>query len=183
MTDPSSLILLAQIGRPQGIKGELRVKAFTDNPEALDDYGALRTADGRRFKVKRMRPGKGVLIVKFEGVNTREEAEAENGTELFIERHRLPPVEDEDEFYVTDLIGMVVVDGEGLQIGTVKDAPDFGAGSVLEITGGAGSVMVDFTHANVPDVDLAAGRVTVIMPAELVTDENDGEEDEIGEGS
>jgi len=179
MTDPSSLVLLAQIGRPQGIKGELRVKAFTDDPEGLAEYGALRTSDGRRFKVKRMRPGKGVLIVKFEGVNTREEAEAENGTELFIERHRLPPVEDEDEFYVTDLIGMAVVDGEGAQIGTVKDAPDFGAGSVLEITGANGSVMVDFTHANVPEVDLEAGRVTVIMPEELAADDEGEEEGEV----
>ena len=90
MNDPASLVLLAQIGRPQGIKGELRVKAFTDDPEALADYGALRTNDGRRFKVKRMRPGKGVLVVKFEGINTREEAEAETLERELSWKSRVP---------------------------------------------------------------------------------------------
>ncbi|MEM1317862.1 MAG: ribosome maturation factor RimM [Pseudomonadota bacterium] len=165
---PSDLVLLARIGKPHGIKGDVRVHTFTDEPEGFADYGALRSVDGQRFKVKRLLPHNGALVAKFEGVNTRAEAEAVVGTELFIERHRLPAVEDEDEFYVSDLIGLTAVNVDGATIGTIKDAPDFGAGTVLDITTGNGSLMVDFTRANVPDVDLEAGRVTVIVPPELI---------------
>jgi len=122
---------MAQIGAPQGIKGEVRVKSFTGDPLALGDYGALHSLDGRRFKIKRLRPHKTVVVVKFEGTNTREEAEALNRTELYLERSRLPQVEDDNEFYVSDLIGLAVVDEAGTIVGKIIAAPDFGAGSNL----------------------------------------------------
>ncbi len=167
MTNPASLVLLATIGAPHGVKGEVRVKTFTADPEGLADYGALRSGDGRRFKIKRMRPDKTVMVVKFEGLNCREEAEEVRGVELFVERHRLPPVEEDDEFYVTDLIGLVCVDEGGAVLGTVGAVEDFGAGDVLEIERhGDRPLLVAFTRANVPHIDLVAGTVTVVLPPE-----------------
>ncbi len=130
MTDTK--ILLAQIGAPHGIKGEVRVKPFGE-PDMLDQYGKLETKDGKKFKIKRMRPQKNMMVVKFEGVNTREEAEALNRVELFIDRSKLPKLEEEDEFYIEDLIGMDVLDEAGAQIGMVLAVPNFGAGDMLEI--------------------------------------------------
>ena len=105
-------ILMAKVGAPHGIKGEVRVKAF-GNPEMLDQYGELRDSSGRKFRIKRMRVQKNVLVVKFEGINTRSEAEALNGTELFVSRDSLPELPDEDEFYITDLAGLAVRNPDG----------------------------------------------------------------------
>jgi len=125
-------ILLAQIGAPHGIKGEVRVKPFGE-PDMLDQYGKLETKEGKKFKIKRMRPQKNMMVVKFEGVNTREEAEALNRVELFIDRTKLPELEEEDEFYIEDLIGMDVLDESGVQLGTVLAVPNFGAGDMIEV--------------------------------------------------
>ena len=173
MTD--NLILLAQIGAAHGIKGEVRVKPFGD-AEMLDQYGRLETADGRKLKIKRMRPQKNMLVVKFEGVNSREEAEALNGVELFVDRAKLPET-DEDEFYVSDLIGMTAVDENGNEIGKIGDVPNFGAGDMLEIdpTGGGGSYYLPFTEEVVPEIDFDAGRLLVLPPAEVVVSESEAE--------
>jgi len=167
-------ILLASIGAPQGIKGEVRVKAFTDDPLAIADYGSLWSADGRKFKIKRLRPHKTVVVVKFEGINTREEAQAVNRTELFVDRSALPSTDDDDEFYVSDLIGLDVTDGEGSLIGKVKDAPDFGAGTLLEIAptleaGGTSNTtwFLEFTKTNVPTLDIENGRISIVIPEEV----------------
>lgn len=162
----TNLIILAQIGAPHGIKGEVRVKPFGD-PEMLDQYGKLETQDGRTFKIKRMRPQKNMLVVKFEGVNTREEAEALNRVELFIDRAKLPEPE-EDEFYVSDLIGMKVMINGGTA-GLVKDVPNFGAGDMIEIepqSGGA-SYYLPFTEEVVPEIDFENGALVVVPPAEV----------------
>lgn len=159
-------ILLAQIGAPHGIKGEVRVKPFGD-PEMLDQYGRLETLAGDMFRIKRMRPQKTMLVVKFEGVNSREEAEALNGVELYVDRAKLPPP-DEDEFYVSDLIGMaVLVDGE--TVGSVKDMPNFGAGDMLEVepAGGGATYYLPFTEEVVPEIDFDAGTLTVMPPDEV----------------
>ena len=165
-------ILLAQIGAPHGIKGEVRVKPFGD-PEMLDQYGRLETAEGQLFRIKRMRPQKTMLVVKFEGVNSREEAQALNGTELYVERAKLPPP-DEDEFYISDLIGMAV-NAEGSIIGSVKDVPNFGAGDMIEVepAGGGSTYYLPFTEEVVPEIDFEAGNVTVIPPIEVSEREED----------
>ncbi len=182
MSKPNPLVLLATIGAPHGVKGEVRVKTFTADPEGLADYGALRSDDGRRFKIKRMRPDKTVMVVKFEGLNCREEAEDVRGLDLFVERHRLPAVEDEDEYYVTDLIGLACVDEQGASMGTVGSVDDFGAGDVLEIERPGGKpLLVAFTRANVPHVDIAAGTVTVVLPPE--TGEPQPAASDAGEGA
>jgi len=166
-------VLLAQIGAAHGIKGEVRVKAFGD-PEALGDYGSLRAEDGRKFKIVRMRPSKAVLVVKFKGVNSRDEAEALNGVELFVDRSALPEDIEDDEFYITDLIGCDVLNESGEQVGAVMNVADFGAGDLLEISpllpqGGLGGELwyLPFTRENVPDVDLVKHAVTIRKPEEV----------------
>lgn len=166
------LILLAKIGAPHGVKGEVRVTAFGD-PDMLNQYGKLETQDGGRLKIRRMRSQKNGLVVKFEGVNTRVEAQALTGTELYVDRGKLPATEDEDEFYLSDLIGLKVHDKSGEALGTIKDIPNFGADDMLEIQPETGSsYYLPFTKAVVPEVDISAGIVTVIPPNEV--SERDG---------
>ena len=162
-------VLMALIGGAHGIKGEVRVKAFGDDPLTLGDYGKLHTTDGRALKITRMRAAKNGLVVKFKGINFRDEAQALNGTELYIDRSMLPDDMDEDEFYVTDLIGCAAVDAEGNQIGDVHAVPNFGAGDILELSvpGSSQTMLVEFTSKNVPHIDLVARRVTVILPEEI----------------
>ena len=166
-------VLLATIGAPQGVKGEVRVKSFTADPLALGDYGSLYDSDGHKFKVKRLRPAKAMLVVKFEGVNSRDEAAALRNRELFIDRSALPDNTEDDEFYVTDLIGLEARDESGNLVGNINDVPDFGAGSLLEIAPSLGdgfsgkTFFLEFKHENVPTVDLEAGVVVVKLPPEV----------------
>ncbi len=172
-------ILMARIGAPHGIKGEVRVKSFTDDPLALGDYGSLYSPVGEKFKITRLRPQKGVVVVKFKGVNTRNEAEQLNGTELFIDRSALPDDVDEDEFYITDLIGCDAKTADGTKVGSIIAVPDFGAGPLLEISpssgaspDGAASWYLEFTLKNVPNIDLDAREITIVMPPQV--SERDG---------
>lgn len=166
MTDTK--ILLAQIGAPHGIKGEVRVKPFGE-PEMLDQYGKLETKDGKKFKIKRMRPQKNMMVVKFEGVNTREEAEALNRVELYIDRAKLPELEEEDEFYIEDLIGMDVLNTSGEQLGTVLAVPNFGAGDMIEVkpTNSSSTYFLPFTKKVVPEIDFENGNLTAVPPTEV----------------
>ena len=151
----------------------MRLKAFGD-PDALDSYGSLWAEDGRKFKIVRMRASKAVLVVKFSGVNTRGEAEALNGLELFVDRSALPDDTEDGEFYITDLIGCDVLDERGARIGAVMNVADFGAGDLLEISSrfqndGLGGELwyLPFTQENVPDVDLEKHAVTIRRPTEV----------------
>ncbi len=166
MTDTK--ILLAQIGAPHGIKGEVRVKPFGE-PEMLDQYGKLETSDGQKLKIKRMRPQKNMMVVKFEGVNTREEAEALNRVELFIDRAKLPEPEEDDEFYIEDLIGMDVLDESGEKLGSIIAVPNFGAGDMLEIkpTSSSSTYFLPFTKEVVPTLNFENHTVTVVPPIEV----------------
>ncbi len=168
-------VLMAVIGAAHGIKGEVRVKSFTGDPQALGDYGPLLTADGRAFEVLGLRPQKEVVVVRFKGVKDRNAAEALAGTELFVDRSALPPVDDEEEFYHADLVGLAVIDTDGARIGTVKTMHDYGGGDIVEVAlTGARSVLVPFTKAAVPAIDIAAGTMTVDrVGAGLVEDEDD----------
>lgn len=161
-------ILLAQIGAPHGIKGEVRVKPFGE-PDMLDQYGKLETKDGKKFKIKRMRPQKNMMVVKFEGVNTREEAEALNRVELFIDRAKLPELEDEDEFYIEDMIGMNVLDETGETIGTVLTVSNFGAGDMIEVKpiNSSSTYYLPFTKKVVPEIDFENGNLKVVPPIEV----------------
>ena len=88
-------------------------------------------------------------------------------TRLFVDRSALPPADD-DEYYLTDLIGLTAVDPSGRALGTVSVVHDYGAGASFEIVGPGAPLLVPFTAACVPAVDLAAGRLLVVMPDEVV---------------
>ncbi len=168
---------MARIGAAHGIKGEVRVKSFTEAPLTLAAYSPLEAADGRRFVIKAARPAGAspdMLVVRFEGVDDRNQAEALNGLELSVPRARLPEPA-ADEFYHADLIGLQAVAPEGALLGTVVALPNYGAGDLLEIAPAKGAtLLVPFTRAAVPEIDLAGGRVTVVPPAEAEEGEDNG---------
>jgi 16S rRNA processing protein RimM len=173
-----SRILLATIGAAHGVRGEVRIRSFTTTPEALADYGPLTTEDGRRFEIERLRPAKGdMLVAKLRGVDDRNAAEALSGVSLYVERSALPAPEPE-EFYHADLIGLAAVDPSGAPLGSVVAVHDFGAGDILEIKPTDGpSLLVPFTNAVVPDVDIPGGRITVVPPTEIEGEPRDTTED------
>ena len=185
MTEPTSKpqnpVLMAVIGAAHGIKGELRVKTFTADPLALGGYGSLFAKDGRRFDILDIRPQGTVVVVRFKGVGDRSAAEALTGTELFVDRAALATDLDDEEFYHADLVGLSVVDERGAQIGKVAAVHNFGAGDILEISGpGLSGVLVPFTKAAIPAVDLAAKTIRIdSIAAGLAGDEDrDGEPDD-----
>ncbi|MEJ1159781.1 ribosome maturation factor RimM [Prosthecomicrobium sp. N25] len=162
-------ILVGQIGAAHGIRGEVRVKSFTEPMEALADYGPLASEDGSRtLTVQRLRPNDTVLVVKFREVPDRNAAEALNGTRLFVDREALPATDDEETFYHSDLIGLRAEDADGTVHGTILAVANFGAGDLLEIQPPEGStVYLPFTRAFAPVVDLAGGRVVIAPPEGL----------------
>jgi 16S rRNA processing protein RimM len=161
-------VCVAQIGGAHGIRGEVKLKSFTADPMAVKDYGPLTSEDGSAsFEIEALRPARGHLVARFRGVSDRDAAERLVHLRLFVPRERLPPPA-ADEFYHVDLIGLAAVTADGTEIGTVAAVHDFGAGDILELQPRAGgpTIMVPFTEAFVPKVDLAAGRVTVVPPEE-----------------
>jgi 16S rRNA processing protein RimM len=170
----SDRVLIARIGAAHGIKGEVRVKAFTADPAAIRSYGPLEAADGRRFEVAGFRPAAGpatdMLVVRFKGIADRNAAEALNGIELSVPRDRLPPA-DEDEYYHADLIGLTAFGPDGSELGTVTAVHNYGAGDLIEIAPRRGeTLLVPFTRAVVPEIDMAGGRLVVDPPEGLLDD-------------
>ncbi|CCF21279.1 Ribosome maturation factor rimM [Pseudorhizobium banfieldiae] len=163
MTKLHNPILMATVGAAQGLRGEVRVRAYTADPLALGDYGNLHGKDGRIFEILEIREAKNVAIVRFRGINDRNAAEALNGLELFIERENLPDDElDDDEFYYADLEGLEAVDESGKSYGTVTGVFDFGAGDLLELKGpGRRPVLIPFSEAAVLEIDLEGGRILI----------------------
>jgi 16S rRNA processing protein RimM len=167
-------VCVARIGAPHGLRGEVRLWTFTEDPFAVTRYGPLSTKDGaRQLEVARARPAKDHLVATLTGVTTREEAERLNGIELYIARDTLPAT-DEGEFYHADLIGLAAVDAAGKPLGSVAAIHNFGAGDIIEIAPAHGpTLMLPFTDAVVPTVDIAGGRVVIEMPGEIEGDEPD----------
>ena len=163
MTKLQNPVLMATIGAAQGLKGEVRARAYTSDPAALGDYGHLHSMDGRSFEVLEIREAKNVVVVRFRGVNDRDAAEALNGLELYIERDNLPDDElDDDEFFYTDLEGLEAVDDQGIGYGTVSGVYDFGAGDLLELKGpGKRPVLIPFSEAAVLEIDLEGGKILI----------------------
>jgi 16S rRNA processing protein RimM len=166
----SERICVAQIGAAHGVRGELRLKPFTEDPLSVTRYGPMETEDGkRRFEIETARPAKDMLVVRLKGVADRETAERLTNLRLYVARERLPKPAD-DEFYYADLIGLAAVTAEGTRFGTVKAMHNFGAGDLLEIepTAGGNTLLLPFTAAIVPVVDVSGGRVVVTPPDEVV---------------
>jgi 16S rRNA processing protein RimM len=163
------------VGRPHGVRGLVHVHSYTADPADLSAYGELENEHGRCFRLRWKSEGavkNGGVAEIFEiiegkrvAVATREAAQALVNTRLFVPRAKLPKP-DEDEFYLVDLIGMEAVDVDGKELGRVDTVHDYGAGASLEI----GRIIVPFTRACVPVVDLAARRITVVIPDEIIVE-------------
>ncbi|GAA0640125.1 ribosome maturation factor RimM [Brevundimonas lenta] len=169
MASDSKLILVGQVSGGFGVKGEVRVTAYTADPMALLGYRDLLRADGSTgLTLLSGRPDKVGLVGRAKEIATKEEADALRGLKLFIPRERLPEP-DEDEFYLTDLVGVQARDPEGVVLGTVKSVQNFGADDMLEIAPAAGGQTwyLPFTKDAVPDLHLADGWVLVVRPTEI----------------
>ena len=159
-----------------GVRGEARVKSFCAEPSAIGDYGPLRDDAGRRYALDVVRPVKGGYAVRLSGVATKEAADALRGQRLWAPRGALPALPD-DEFYHADLIGLDAVDTGGAALGRVHAVHDHGAGDLLELRAPGGPpVLVPFTRAVVPGVDLAARRIVVDPPPGLMPGDESDEE-------
>jgi len=164
-------ICIARIGAAHGVRGAVKLWTFTEDPLAVMQYGALATKDGARsFEVANAREAKGHLVATLKGIATREDAERLNGIELYVAREKLPATDD-DEYYHADLIGLTAVNAANEPLGRVIAIHNFGAGDIIEIAPPHGATMLlPFTNAVVPSVDLAAGRVVIELPAEIEGD-------------
>lgn len=155
-------ILVGVVIGAHGLRGEVKVKTFTEDPASLGAYGALATRKGREFRVAGLRVGAEHVIARFEGITGRDAAEALKGEELFVPRAALPEP-GEEEYYHADLLGLAAEDEAGRALGTVTAVHDFGAGDMIEIAGADGAaILLPFTRARVPAIDIAAGRITVV---------------------
>lgn len=161
-------MLLGEIGAAQGLKGEVRLRSYTEEPTAIARYGALEDEAGRAVEIESVRVTPKALVARIKGVTTREGAEALARTRLYISRSRLPERET-DEWYHADLIGLAAIGARGEEIGTVVAVQNFGAGDLIEIkpAEGGATVLVPFTRDMVPEVDVEGGRLTLNPPEGL----------------
>ncbi|MDX2101277.1 MAG: 16S rRNA processing protein RimM [Alphaproteobacteria bacterium] len=159
-------VIVARFAGAHGVRGLVRLRSFTAEPAAVLDYGPLSAADGRRFTLNRLiGESRGALIVAVAGIADRDAAERLTGLDLAIDRAALPAVEDEDEVYHTDLIGLVAERLDGAPLGRVVAVQDFGGGTLLELEDGS---LLPFTRQVVPTIDLAGGRLVVEPPQPII---------------
>ncbi len=162
----SDLICVGAVAGAYGVRGEVRIKSFCAVPENIETYSPLLSEDGTRsFSLSLTRKIKNGFAARLGGIETKEQADAARGLQLFTQRDRLPNLPD-DEFYHTDLIGLDVLDTGGTLLGKVRAVQNHGAGDLLEIHGPAlnGTVLLPFTRSAVPTVDLETGRIIADPP-------------------
>ena len=164
---PDRLILVGRVAGAFGVKGEVKIASYTDDPVSLVRYRDLLGEDGApALTLTAGRPQKGALVARAKEVATREEAEALRGLGLYVPRDLLPPP-DEDEFYLADLIGLAAVTPGGEPLGRIKSVQNFGAGDLLEIAPETGATWyLPFTLEAVPEVKIAEGVVVIVRPVE-----------------
>ena len=176
MTSP--LILVGVFGAAHGVRGEIRLKSFTEDPASIADYSPLSDEQGRRaFAIKALRHVKDdMFVARIEGVNDRNAAEALTNLRLFVSRDRLPPAQ-EGEYYHHDLIGLSAVTVDGAPFGKVVAVENYGAGDILEIApaGGGETILIPFNDDFAPQVDFAAGRIVVVPPVMVGGEEPEAE--------
>ncbi len=167
--DASDRVCVGVIGAPHGVRGLVRLKSFTAEPEAAAAYGPLCDESGREFRLTVTGRAKEMLVCRVDGVGDRAAAEALKGVALYLPRAALPPAADPDEFYHADLIGLAAVTADGTEIGRVAAVYDFGGGDLLEVAPAAGGspLVLPFTREAVPEVDLVSGRVVIAPPPGL----------------
>ncbi|MCB2129922.1 MAG: 16S rRNA processing protein RimM [Rhodobacteraceae bacterium] len=165
---PTDRVCVGAIAGAFGVAGEVRLKSYCAQPEAIAAYAPLYTSDGRRsFTLRITRTINNGFAARLSGIGSKEEADALRGTELFADRDKLPNLPD-DEFYHTDLIGLEVFDTGGGRLGTLRAIHNHGAGDILEIfvPGRKTALLLPFTRAVVPTIDLATGRIIADPPEE-----------------
>lgn len=171
------LILVGRVSGGFGVRGDVRIGTYTEDPMALARYKRLLREDGSpALTIASARPAKGGIVARCPEVTVKEAADALRGLRLYVPRDALPPTEDEDEFYLTDLIGLAAETEDGQSLGKVKAVQNFGAGDILEIDPGNGrpTVFLPFTRVTVPQVRIDEGRLIVVPP--LLDDSRDDEE-------
>jgi 16S rRNA processing protein RimM len=175
---PEGRILLGVVAAPHGVRGLVRIKSFTEDPMAIGAYGPLSDETGRKeYRVEVLSALKGAVLARIEGVADRTAAEALRGLRLHVERSALPAT-GEREWYEADLIGLPAIGRDGRDWGKVLAFHDFGGGLTIEVSGGEASrasVMLPFTDAAVPEVDVEGGKVVVDPPAGLLAGGNEKE--------
>lgn len=167
---------MGRIGAAHGIRGEVRITSFTEEPLALMDYGPLATnRPGLVLEIEQARATTNVLVARLKGVTDRTAAEKLNGVELYVERDKLPPTADEDDFYHADLIGLEARLADGSVLGTVTAIPNYGASDLLEVRDGrtGDTFLYPFTRQVVPEVHVAQGYLVIDVPL----DSDPGEEE------
>jgi 16S rRNA processing protein RimM len=165
----SKHILMGRIGAAHGIKGEVRIQSFTDEPLALATYGPLSTnKPGLTLEIEHARATTNMLVARLKGVANRTAAEKLNGVELYVDRDMLPPPDDDDDFYHADLIGLEARLADGTVLGRVTAIPNFGASDLLEVRDGQSgdTYLYPFTRAVVPEVHIGEGFVVIEVPTE-----------------
>lgn len=176
MDKDADRLLVGEIGAAQGLKGEVRLRSYTQSPADIAAYGPLQDETGvREIEIERVRVTSKAVIARIKGVTTREAAERLNGTKLYLSRAKLPPREEakDGEWYVADMVGLEAVDPDGTPLGTVVAVHNFGASDIVEIApvSGEATILVAFTEATVPEVDIKSGRIVVVPPQELEDEE------------
>ena len=162
-------ICVARIGAAHGVRGEVKLWSFTEDPAAVAHYGPLETQDGTRcFEIEALRAAKDHFVARIAGVNDRDAAEKLRNIELYIPRARLPTIEEADTFYHADLVGLDAITPDGARVGTVHALHNFGAGDIIEIAPAEGGdpLMLPFNETTVPKIDVAARQIVVVPPAE-----------------
>ncbi|MFO1074636.1 MAG: ribosome maturation factor RimM [Geminicoccaceae bacterium] len=161
----TAMVCVAQVAAAHGVRGAVKLRCFTAEPESVAAYGPLCDEAGRElFRIRLLGPTQGGMIAQVEGILDRNAAEALRGLRLYVPRSTLPEPEP-DEFYHEDLVGLPARDASGAEIGRVTAVLNFGAGDLIELaTGDGGSLMLPFTRAAVPEIDLEAGFVVVAPP-------------------
>lgn len=159
-------ILVGRVAGVHGVRGEVVIHAFTASPQDIGAYGPLFDAGGTRaFKIESARTTPKGVVVRIKGIADRNAAEALKGIELYVDRDRLPAA-GEGEFYHADLVGLSAIDPEGKELGRIVAVQNYGAGDLLELrlAGSSTTQLIPFTEAIVPEVDIAAGRVVLVLP-------------------
>lgn len=160
-------VCVAKIGAAHGLRGEVRLQVFTQDPDAILKFGELTSEDGtKKFRVASLRPAKGHFVARLDGVNDRNASELLTNIELFVARDKLPAIEVDGEFYHADLIGLRVEDKSGKKYGVVIAVHNFGASDLIEVAEPPkkSGPLIPFLDQFVPEVDLEAGRI-IIEPA------------------
>ena len=169
MVQSDKLILVGQVAGGFGVKGEVRVTAYTADPMSLLAYGPLLRADGSvGLTLTSARPEKSAVVGRAKEITTKEQADALRGLKLHVPRDLLP-APDVDEFYLTDLVNLEARDPADVVLGTVKSVQNFGADDMLEIAPveGGQTWYLPFTRECVPDLHIADGWLKVVRPVEI----------------